>query len=139
MIARHAAAYAGAAIAFAGLDAVWLSATNAALYRPVLHGVLIDGFRPAPAVAFYLVYLLGVTVFAAAPGLAAGRWVVAARRGAMFGFFAYATYDLTNQATLIVWSTRIMALDLMWGTFVTAVGATAGYWAGSAVGKIELR
>ena len=133
MIGRYAAAYAGAAVAFAGLDAVWLSATNATLYRPALHGLLIDGFRPVPAVAFYLVYLLGVSVFAVAPGLAAGRWSVAMRRGAMFGFFAYATYDLTNQATLIVWSTRITALDLMWGTFVTAAGATAGYWAGRAV------
>jgi uncharacterized membrane protein len=133
MIARHAAAYVGAAVALAGLDAVWLTATNATLYRPALHAVLADGFRPAPAVLFYLVYLAGVTVFATAPGLAAGRWSVATRRGALFGFFAYATYDLTNQATLIVWATRITVLDLMWGTFLTAVGATAGYWAGKAV------
>jgi uncharacterized membrane protein len=129
MIARYAAAYAGAAVAFAGLDAVWLTATNATLYRPALHEVLIDGFRPAPAVLFYLIYLAGVTVFAVAPALAGGRWHGAARRGALFGFFAYATYDLTNQATLIVWSTRITLLDLMWGTLVTAAGATAGYWA----------
>jgi uncharacterized membrane protein len=133
MIARYAAAYAGAAAAFAGLDAVWLTATNATLYRPALHAVLIDGFRPVPAVLFYLLYLVGVTVFAVAPGLAAGRWSAATRRGAMFGLVAYATYDLTNQATLIVWSTRITVLDLMWGTFVSAAGATAGYWAGRAV------
>ena len=133
MIARYGAAYAGAAIAFAALDAVWLSLTSATLYRPALHGVLMDGFRLVPAVAFYFVYLVGVTVFAVAPALGVGRWSAAARRGAMFGFFAYATYDLTNQATLIVWSTRITLLDLTWGTFVTAVGASAGYWAARAV------
>jgi uncharacterized membrane protein len=133
MIARYAAAYVAAAIAFAGLDAVWLTATNATLYRPVLHAVMIEGFRPAPAVLFYLIYLLGVMVFAVAPGLAAGHWRVATRRGALFGFFAYATYDLTNQATLTVWATQITVLDLMWGTFVTAMGATAGYWAGKRV------
>ena len=48
--------------------------------------------------------------------------------GALFGFFAYATYDLTNQATLIVWSTRITLIDITWGTFITALGATVGGW-----------
>ncbi len=133
MIARYVAAYAGAAAAFAGLDAVWLTLTNATLYRPALHAVLMDGFRPVPAVLFYIIYLVGVIVFAVAPALASGGWSAAARRGAMFGFFAFATYDLTNQATLIVWSTRITLLDLTWGTFVTAAGASAGYWAGRAV------
>jgi uncharacterized membrane protein len=112
---------------------VWLTLTNATLYRPALHAVLAEGFRPVPAVLFYLLYLVGVTMFAVAPALHAGRWSAAARRGAMFGFFAYATYDLTNQATLIVWSTRITLLDLTWGTLVTAIGASAGYWAGRAV------
>jgi uncharacterized membrane protein len=125
MIARHAAACAGAGVAFAGLDAVWLTVTNAALYRPIPHGVLIDGIRLAPAVAFYLVFPLGAMVFAVAPGLAVGRCWAVTRRGAMFGVFAYATHDLANQAALAVWSTRILLLDRFWGTFVTAVGATA--------------
>ena len=81
-----------------------------------------------------MIYLLGVMVFAVAPALKAGHAWAATRRGALFGFFAYATYDLTNQATLVFWSTRITLLDLAWGTFVTAAGATAGYWAGRTVG-----
>jgi uncharacterized membrane protein len=136
MMIRYLAAYVGAAIAFAGLDAVWLTLTNASLYKPVLHAVLTDGFRPIPAIAFYLVYLLGVMVFAVAPGLKEGRWTAAARRGALFGFFAYATYDLTNQATLAVWATKITLLDLTWGTFVTCFGATAGSWAGRAAARV---
>ncbi|MDE2355383.1 MAG: DUF2177 family protein [Alphaproteobacteria bacterium] len=127
---RWIAAWFGAAVVFAGLDAVWLTSTNATLYRPVLAPVLLAGVRPAPAVLFYLVYLTGTVILAVGPALKAGRWSVAARQGALFGFFAYATYDLTNFATLAVWSTQITVLDLCWGTFLTAVGATAGYFAG---------
>lgn len=130
MIRRHIAAYLGAGLALAVLDSVWLTLTNATLYKPALHAVLTDGFRPIPAVLFYLVYLLGLMVFAIAPALKEGRWRRATRLGALFGFFAYATYDLTNQATLAVWATRVTVIDLMWGSFVTAVGATAGYFAG---------
>ena len=133
MIRRYLLAYLGAGLAFAGLDAIWLTLANAAIYKPALHSVLIDGFRPVPAVLFSLVYLLGVMAFAVSPALTAGRWIDATRKGALFGFFAYATYDLTNQATLIVWATHITLLDLTWGTVVTAAGATAGYFAGRLV------
>ncbi len=129
MIGRYAAAYLGAGLAFAGLDAVWLTLTGDSLYRSALHAILIDGFRPVPAVLFYLIYLAGVVIFAVAPALRDGRWRTATTRGAAFGFFAYATYDLTNQATLVVWATRITLLDLAWGTCLTALGATAGYFA----------
>ena len=133
MIGRYLAAYVGAGLALAGLDAVWLTLTSANLYRPALHAVLIDGFRPVPALLFYLIYLAGVVIFAVAPAMREARWRTATLRGAAFGFFAYATYDLTNQATLTVWATRITLLDLAWGTFLTAVGATAGYFASSLV------
>lgn len=135
MIGRYLAAYIGAGLALAGLDAIWLTLTSATLYRPALHAVLIAGFRPVPAVLFYLIYLVGVVVFAVAPAVREGRWRTATTRGALFGFFAYATYDLTNQATLVVWATTITLLDLAWGTFLTAVGATAGYFASRLVGR----
>jgi uncharacterized membrane protein len=133
VIGRYLAAYMGAGVAFGGLDAVWLTLTSASLYRPALHQILIDGFRPVPAALFYLVYLAGVVIFAVAPAVRARRWRVATGMGALFGFFAYATYDLTNQATLTVWATQITLLDLAWGSFVTAVGATAGYLASTLV------
>ncbi|MGI9170179.1 MAG: DUF2177 family protein [Caulobacteraceae bacterium] len=137
MIRRLLAAYVGAGLALAGLDAVWLSLASARLYRPVLHAVLIPGFRPAPAAVFYLVYLTGVTIFAVAPAIRSESWRRATLMGALFGFFAYATYDLTNQATLVVWSTRITLLDLAWGSALTAVGATAGYFASRLARRVE--
>jgi uncharacterized membrane protein len=117
----------------AGLDYFWLTTTNATLYRPVLGSVLAVSPRMGPAVLFYLVYLVGVVIFAVAPAIRSGRWRDATLTGALFGFFCYATYDLTNQATLIVWDTKITLLDLCWGTFLTASGATAGYFASKLV------
>ena len=81
-----------------------------------------------PAIAFYLIYIAGIVLLAVAPNRDAGL-VKTAVAGAILGFVAYATYDLTNQATLKVWSTRITLIDLTWGTFVTAVSAAAGYMA----------
>jgi uncharacterized membrane protein len=126
---RYLVAWLGAGLVLAGLDAIWLTATNATLYRPVLGSVLILGFRPVPAVLFYLIYLVGVVIFGVTPAIRSGHWRDATTMGALFGFFAYATYDLTNQATLVVWATKITMLDISWGTILTASGATAGYFA----------
>ncbi len=130
---RYLAAYAGTAIAFVLLDAVWLLLTSARIYKPLLSQILIDGVRWAPAVAFYLIYLAGIILFAVAPALRSGEWSTATMLGACFGFVAYATYDLTNQATLIVWPVQITLMDLAWGSFVTAAGATAGFFVGGLV------
>ena len=130
---RYLAAWLGAGLLLAGLDTVWLISTNATLYRPVLGPILIDGFRPVPALLFYVLYLVGVVIFAVAPAIRSGRWRDAPIMGALFGFFCYATYDLTNQATLIVWATKITLTDLCWGVFLTASGATAGYFASKLV------
>ncbi len=131
---RYAVAWLGAGLVLAGLDFVWLTTTNASLYRPVLGALLAPTPHMGAAVLFYFVYLVGVVVFAVAPAIRSGRWRDATVMGALFGFFCYATYDLTNQATLITWATKITILDLCWGTFLTASGATAGYFASRLAG-----
>jgi uncharacterized membrane protein len=95
-MARYVVAWFGAALVLAGLDAVWLISTNATVYRPVLGSILSPSVRPVAAILFYLVYLVGVVIFAVAPAIRSGRWRDATIMGALFGFFAYATYDLTN-------------------------------------------
>ena len=132
---RYAVAWLGAGLLLAGLDAIWLATTNATLYRPTLAQVLAVSPRLGPAVLFYILYLIGVVIFAVSPAIRSGRWRDATVMGALLGFFCYATYDLTNQATLIVWATKITVLDLCWGTFLTASGATAGYFASTLVPK----
>lgn len=121
--------YAGSAAAMFALDAIWLTTMADYLYRPQIGEMLADVFRPAPAAAFYALYLSGVVRFAALPALRVGSWRKALLDGALLGLFAYGTYDLTNQATLRVWPVLVTVADMLWGSFLTGVSATAGYLA----------
>ena len=120
-------AYVATSLVFLAIDAIWLTVAAQRLYRPLMGDMLVDGFRLAPAVLFYLVYIVGIVVFAILPALASDRWTTATSFGAFLGLFAYATYDLTNQATLKNWPVMVTVADLCWGTFLTAVAATAGF------------
>ncbi|MGJ7488047.1 DUF2177 family protein [Variovorax sp. LT2P21] len=124
-IRHYAIAYISTAVVFLALDAIWLGTMADRLYRPAMGSIMLERFALAPAVAFYLIYIAGVVVFAVTPALQSGRWMTALGYGAMLGLMAYATYDLTNQATLKNWSWTVTIADLCWGTFVTAVSAAA--------------
>jgi uncharacterized membrane protein len=123
----YAAAYVCAMLVFVGVDAVWLTLMSDKLYRPVLGELMAPKPNMAAAIAFYLIYGLGLTVLAIAPGLKDGSSGRAALNGAVLGLVAYATYDLTNQATLRAWSTRLTIADIAWGTALTALAAFAGW------------
>lgn len=136
---KHLVAYLATALAFAAVDAIWLTQVGPRLYRPTLDPVLAQGFNLPAAVAFYLIYVGGVLLLAILPTVREGGGLVqAVTTGALLGFMAYATYDLTNQATLKVWSLKITLADIAWGTFLTAISAAAGFaayrWAASRFG-----
>ncbi len=127
MIVKYAVAYVATGVAFALIDSVWLRNAYDRLYQPEIGEVLMDGgFRLGPAVAFYLLYILGMMVFAVGPALKSGQWQTALLWGALLGFFCYATYDLTNHATLKVWSLKVTVLDIIWGTFLPGSASAAG-------------
>ena len=126
---RYAAAYGVTAIVFLAIDAVWLTLTADRLYKPNLSKLLAAQFSLAPAALFYVLYIAGILIFAVTPAFKSGQWTTAALYGALFGFFAYATYDLTNQATLKDWPVIVTIADLCWGTILTAVAASCGYLA----------
>jgi uncharacterized membrane protein len=130
-------AYLAAAVAMLGLDSIWLTLTANTLYRPILGDLMLDRFRLGPAIAFYALYLCGALIFAVRPALAARRWTTALLFGALYGFFAYATYDLTNQATLKNWSSAISAADMAWGAILTGLTASVGYLAASRLARIS--
>jgi uncharacterized membrane protein len=119
-------AYVACVLVMGGLDFLWLTNTSGALYHRDLGPLLADNPNMTVAVIFYLTYIVGVLIFAVRPALAAGDWKTAALYGALFGFFTYATYDLTNYATMKVWTLRVTLLDVSWGTILTAVTASAG-------------
>ncbi|WP_213957428.1 MULTISPECIES: DUF2177 family protein [unclassified Variovorax] len=120
-------AYFATAVVFLSLDALWLVTMADRLYRPALGDLMLQQFAIGPALAFYAIYFTGIVVFAIAPALQAGRGRLAFGLGALLGLVAYATYDLTNQATLKDWPLQVTLADLVWGTFVTAVSATAAF------------
>lgn len=122
-------AYIASLIVFGALDAIWLTTMTSRIYRPVLGDILLSDLRIAPALAFYLLYPVGLVVFAAMPTLRAGSAGTALAHGALFGLIAYATYDLTNYATLRSWTLQITLIDLAYGTVVAALTALAAYQA----------
>jgi uncharacterized membrane protein len=131
----YALAFGVFAVIFGAMDFVWLSTAYRTVYQPGLGPILAEKVRMAPAGLFYLIYVAGVTGFVLAPSLAAGDWRQAAVRGAAFGLVAYATYDLTNQATLSLWPTRVTVIDLSWGVFATAVASGLTVAIGSRAAK----
>ena len=127
-------AYVAAGVSFGALDALWLGWAGKNLYRPALGDLLAPSFRPAPAIVFYLLYVAALVWFAVRAGQASdfgGGIGAAMLNGALLGGICYATYDLTNQATMKVWPVHITLIDIAWGAFASAVAAGVGCWAAS--------
>mgnify|MGYP001811731167 FL=1 len=123
----YAVAYVATALGFLVLDIIWLGFVAKNLYQREIGHLLLEDFNMVAAFAFYLMFIAGVVIFAVAPALQAGSWKTALLLGALFGFFTYATYDLTNLATLKGWSTTMTVVDIAWGAVLTSVSAVIGY------------
>jgi len=120
--------YAATLIVFGVIDAVWLSVMGRLVYRPALGDILLENLKLAPAIVFYLMFPLGILYFATMPALREGGPSTAILNGALIGAFAYATYDLTNYATLRNWTLEITILDIAYGAFASALAALAGFY-----------
>jgi uncharacterized membrane protein len=103
------------------VDLAWIGGLMRDFYRSRMPDL---EFHAIPGVAFYVIYAAGIVFFAQA---GAASWQEALGRGAMFGCFAYATYDLTNLATLRNWSLSLAMTDWFWGTFVTGLASAGGF------------
>jgi len=114
-------AYITSLITMAVLDAAWLGLIAPSFYKKHIGFIMADKPNWYAAIAFYLVFILGVTLFVVYPGWNnAYSYIKIALMGALFGLVTYATYDLTNQATLKNWPAIVTAVDLVWGTVLTA-------------------
>lgn len=119
--------YLATAVTFLIVDAIWLTLMGPKLYKPLIGPLLADKVDFTAAGLFYLIYIGGIMALAVVPAMREGGGIGrAAMAGAILGFVAYATYDLTNAATLKMWSWKITAADMAWGTFVTGIAAAAG-------------
>jgi uncharacterized membrane protein len=130
------AAYAGTAIVMVALDMLWLGFIARPLYQEGIGHLMAGQPRIGIAVLFYLVYALGVVIFAVAPQHQGSSWAATLTSAALFGFFAYATYDLTNLATLRDWPLGLALIDIAWGTAVSTAAAAGGKVALDAAARI---
>lgn len=126
---QYLIAFGIAAVVFGGLDAMWLSWAGPNLYRPIIGEIMAENFNMAAAGVFYVLYLLGMMWFAVKPGLESGEWTTALLNGILLGALCYATYDLTSQAVMKVWATKISVIDIMWGAFASGTSAAIATFA----------
>jgi uncharacterized membrane protein len=123
---RLVAAYAATASVMVALDLLWLGVIARPVYQQGIGHLMAERPNVPVAVLFYAVFTLGLMVFAVVPNASEPQWRKTILAGALFGFFAYATYDLTNLATLKNWPLGLSLLDMAWGSVVSAAAAAAG-------------
>ncbi|MBT8144810.1 MAG: DUF2177 family protein [Gammaproteobacteria bacterium] len=123
-------AFAGAAVAFLVIDAVWIAFVVKPFYDREVGSLLRESPNLAAGAAFYLLYAAGIVLLAVNPALTTASMKTAAINGAVLGAVAYGTYTVTNYAVLKQWSMSLVVSDILWGTFLTAVAAVCGYFVG---------
>jgi len=116
------------------LDFIWLGFVAKKVYYGEMGDILLKKPNMVPALIFYAIYVIGTVLLVVEPALVKDSWQHAVGIGALLGFVAYATYDLTNLATLKGFSQKIVVIDLIWGTFITAVVAGGAYFAATLIG-----
>ena len=116
-----------ATILFFAIDIVWLAVIAKKLYQTQLKDFMAEKVNWVAAIIFYFIFILGLTYFVIIPAAANASIVDAVINGAMFGFVCYATYDLTNLATLKNWPLKITIIDLVWGTTISTLVSLLTY------------
>ncbi|MBE7436454.1 MAG: DUF2177 family protein [Anaerolineales bacterium] len=117
-------------LAFLAIDSIWLGLVAPSFYQSQIGYILAENPNFLAAGFFYLLFVLGMVVFVVEPGVREGTLIKAVRRGAVFGLVTYATYDLTNLATLEGWPVLVTVVDLAWGTILSAAVTLVSVWAG---------
>ena len=115
---------------FFGIDMLWIGVLAKDFYRNNLGHLFRENINWAAALIFYFLYIIGILIFATLPAMEKQSLGRAVLLGALFGFFAYATYDLTNFATLKDWPLKVAVVDMIWGMVLTASVAAASYLIG---------
>lgn len=120
--------YAIALPVFIAIDAVWLGLVAKNFYRDQIGFLMKSEINWAAAAAFYLLFVVGLVIFVITPAIEKNSWVHALIFGALFGLITYATYDLSNLATLKDWPLLVTIVDLVWGATLAASVSTVTYF-----------
>lgn len=116
-------------VIFLGIDSVWLGLVAPKFYRSQIGHLMAEKANLLVAGLFYLLFVGVLVYFVVAPAVQSGEMRNALLRGALFGLVTYATYDLTNHATLRDWSSLVTVVDMIWGTLLTAATSALSVWA----------
>ncbi len=116
-----------ALVFFLIIDLVWLGVIAKNLYQKEIGALLLDNPNWVAAIIFYLLFLVGLVYFVINPAIVNEDFTKLLISAAFFGFITYATYDLTNLATLDGWSIKITIIDLIWGTFLSTAVSVLTY------------
>jgi uncharacterized membrane protein len=125
---KYLTAYIGTAIGFCVLDFFWLTLVAPSFYQAQIGPLLLAEPDLAVALAFYGLFVAALVTFCVLPALSCASWLRAALLGAFFGLVAYATYDLTNLATLKGWTAALALVDMAWGSALSATASVCGYF-----------
>ena len=115
-------------IVFLAVDMLWLGIVARNIYRKYLGNFLSDTVNWTAAFIFYLLFVVGISIFAIYPAVSKDSVSNAILLGALFGFFTYATYDMTNLATLKGWPLPIVIIDIIWGSVLSAIVSLSGFY-----------
>ena len=132
---RYLWIYGATLTAFLAIDLIWLGLIAKNFYRDQLGALMLDRPSLGIGLGFYVIFVVGIVVFAVMPGLRDGSLRTTLMLGALLGLVAYGTYDLTNLATLRNWPLAMSVVDMAWGTLLTAAAAGVGYMVGDYVSR----
>ncbi len=108
-------------VVFMAIDLVWLGFIAKNLYSKYLGYIMTDKVNWGAAIIFYVLFIIGLLFFVISPALDKNSWTYALGAGALYGLLTYATYDLTNLATLKDWPIAITVIDMIWGTTLASL------------------
>ena len=130
---KYFAVYCSFLLSLLVIDLIWLLGIAKNMYRDEMGSLMASEPKLLAGLAFYLLYGLGASIFVILPAISKQSWIYAAQYGALFGFFCYMTYDLTNLAVIRDFPVRLAFVDIAWGSAVTALSATIAYWVGNRI------
>jgi uncharacterized membrane protein len=126
--------YAIALPVFFAIDMIWLGLVAKNFYRNQIGFLMKSDINWIAAIIFYLLFIVGLVLFVVTPALEKGSWTYALLFGALFGLITYATYDLTNLATLKDWPLLVTIIDLIWGAVLAASVSVVTYFIAHKIG-----
>ena len=125
---EYAVSYIASLVLFLLIDLIWIKSVMRPIFERHVGTIMLEQPRMGAALAFFVLYLAGLTIFAVVPAVDDGTWQTAALYGGLLGVIAYGTYETTNFSTLKGWTMQMLVIDIVWGAFLSSCVAVVGFF-----------